>query len=49
MAVEFDEQRDIVESLFENEGDETIHPSGQLFSMRVGGGRNVTLNCYELF
>jgi hypothetical protein len=41
--LELDEERGLVESLYEDEGDTAVHPSGQFFSLRVGGERNVTL------
>ena len=43
LQLELDEDRALVESLFEDEGDESVEPSGQFFSLRVGGERNVTL------
>src|SRR6266700_1174202 len=39
---EIDEERDLFESVFDDDDDGTI-PSGQLFSLRTGGSRDVTL------
>lgn len=44
VQLELDEQREDTVSLFDDEGDEEVHPSGQFFSRRVAGERNVTLN-----